>query len=166
MAVSSRRRRFVVFICLALATVVLAAIAIDQALHATAACTELTCTPGAGSGGGGGGGGGTGPNSGSNTLLYITAVTACVGAAGTALQGVAAFRKNPAVQVLPVVQALDGGPALAAGPAVAGPAQPEVRTQPGIHTQRFGRAGPGGDSGACAPGSARRAASRPNSPCA
>ncbi len=50
MAVSSRRRRFVVFICLALATVVLAAIAIDQALHATAACTELTCTPGAGSG--------------------------------------------------------------------------------------------------------------------
>lgn len=139
MATSGRRRRVIVFIILAMATVALAAIAIDQALvHTTAAvtCTGLNCA----SGGGSGGGGGTAPSSGSNMLLYVTAVTACVGAAGTAMQGIAAFRKSPAVQVLPVVQAPGGGAALAPGPAVSGPAQPQVQPQPEVRPRPAGDA--------------------------
>jgi hypothetical protein len=137
MATSSRRRRVIVFLILATATVALAAIAIDQALvHTTAAvtCTGLNCASG--------GGGGTAPSSGSNMLLYVTAVTACVAAAGTAMQGIAAFRKSPAIQVLPVVQAPGGGAALAPSPAVSDPAQSEVQPQPWFHTQPAAQAQP------------------------
>jgi len=129
MAVKSRRRRIVVFVCLALATVVLAGIAIDQALgHNAATCQGLNCP----SGGGASGGGSTG--SGNNTLLYISAVAACLGALATVLQALAAFRKNPLVQLVPAVAA---GPAGAPSPAVQA-----VQAQPVAHAQPVAQAEP------------------------
>jgi len=96
MAGPNRRRRVVVFVCLGLATVVLAVTAISLALGTSAVpCHGLSCPSG----------GGAASSSGSSAWPAITGVAAIIGAVGTLLQGIAAFRKAPAVQVQPAGQA-------------------------------------------------------------
>jgi hypothetical protein len=90
MARRNRGRRVGVFICLGLATIVLAAVSIALATHGSTPCSGLSCPSGGGSA--------TAPAGGSSAWPTITGVAAVVAAVGTLLQGVAAFRKAPAAQ--------------------------------------------------------------------
>jgi hypothetical protein len=103
MASGSRGRRRAVFVCLSIATVVLVAVTIALATASPAHCSGLSCPSGGGAGTGGGG---------SSVWPAVTGACAVIGAIGTLLQGIAAFRKAPAVATpAPVpVQAPDQAP--------------------------------------------------------
>ena len=93
MASTTKRRRVAIFVMLGVATVVLIGITISLPL-AAGACHGPGCPSGGGAASGSG-----------DAWPVITGVAAVIAAIGTLLQGIAAFRKTPTVQVAPPVPA-------------------------------------------------------------